>query len=158
MIGLSCYIIADTFFISKAIGATGIAALNFSISIYSIISGLGFMIGMGGATRYSILKTREKYDKANQTYTLSISIGLIIGLILIIIGILWSRPLADVLGADATTIDMTNAYLKTILVFAPFFIVNNTLLAFIRNDYNPRLAMIAMLAGSFSNIALTLQR
>ena len=31
MIGLSCYILADTFFVSKALGANGIAALNFSI-------------------------------------------------------------------------------------------------------------------------------
>lgn len=28
MIGMSCYILADTFFISKAVGANGITALN----------------------------------------------------------------------------------------------------------------------------------
>ena len=28
MIGLSCYILADTFFVSKALGANGLAALN----------------------------------------------------------------------------------------------------------------------------------
>ena len=33
-----------------------------------------------------------------------------------------------------------------------FFILNNIMLAFVRNDNNPNLSMIAMLVGSFSNI------
>ena len=36
MIGLSCYILADTFFISRALGAVGLAALNFSIGVYRV--------------------------------------------------------------------------------------------------------------------------
>ena len=31
MLGLSCYILADTFFISKALGANGLTALNLAI-------------------------------------------------------------------------------------------------------------------------------
>ena len=34
MIGISCYILADTFFVAKALGATGLAALNFSTFIF----------------------------------------------------------------------------------------------------------------------------
>lgn len=58
MIGLSCYILADTFFISKGLGADGLTALNLAIPVYSFIHGSGLMIGMGGGTRYSILKAR----------------------------------------------------------------------------------------------------
>lgn len=35
MVGLSCYILADTFFISKGLGANGLAALNLAIPIVS---------------------------------------------------------------------------------------------------------------------------
>ena len=38
MIGLSCYILADTFFVSKALGADGLAALNLAIPVYSFIN------------------------------------------------------------------------------------------------------------------------
>ena len=31
MIGLSCYILADTFFVSKGLGANGLTALNLAI-------------------------------------------------------------------------------------------------------------------------------
>ncbi len=154
MLGLSCYILADTFFISKALGSTGVAALNFSISIYSVIHGTGLMIGIGGATRYSILRSQKRDKKANIVYSTCIKLGAIIGLLFVIIGVFRSRALASTLGADANTLPMTKTYLSTILSFAPFFIMNNILLAFVRNDNNPRLSMIAMLVGSFSNIIL----
>ena len=37
MIGLSCYILADTFFVSNGLGANGLTALNLAIPIYSSI-------------------------------------------------------------------------------------------------------------------------
>ena len=37
MIGLSCYILADTFFVSKGLGMTGLAALNLAIPVFSFI-------------------------------------------------------------------------------------------------------------------------
>jgi putative MATE family efflux protein len=154
MIGLSCYILADTFFVAKALGATGIAALNFSISIYSVIHGTGLMIGIGGATRYSILKSRNKDMKANIIFATCMKLGVVIGIIFALIGIFGTTPLALVLGADMTTLPLTKEYLSTILCFAPFFIINNIVLAFVRNDNNPNLSMIAMLLGSFSNIVL----
>ena len=49
---------------------------------------------------------------------------------------------------------MTNTYLKTILTFSPFFILNNVLIAFVRNDGDPKLSMSGMLIGSLSNIIL----
>ena len=154
MIGLSCYILADTFFISKALGSTGIAALNLSISIYSLIHGTGLMIGIGGATRYSILKSLKEGKRANAVYSTCIKLGAFLGVIFVLLGIFASRPLALLLGADQSTLPMTKTYLATILCFAPFFIMNNILLTFVRNDNNPKLSMIAMLTGSFSNIVL----
>ncbi|WP_066716278.1 MATE family efflux transporter [Clostridium sp. Marseille-P299] len=154
MIGLSCYILADTFFVSKALGATGVAALNFSISIYSVINGTGLMIGIGGATRYSILKSQNDDKKANAVFSSSVMLGILLGIIFAIIGIFGSKPLAMILGADSVTLPLTKTYLTTILCFAPFFIMNNILLAFVRNDNDPKLSMIAMLTGSLSNVFL----
>lgn len=154
MIGLSFYILADTFYVSKALGSTGIAALNLSISIYSVIHGMGLMIGIGGATRFSILKSQNNDKSANKVFSTAIKIGIMIGIIFAILGLLWSKSMAIALGADLSTLPLTTTYLKTILCFAPFFIFNNIILAFVRNDNNPNLSMIAMLVGSFSNIIL----
>ena len=130
MAGLSCYILADTFFISKAMGAKGLAALNLAISIYSIIHASGLMFGIGGATRYTILKSRRDDGEADRTFTQTILCGLMAGGIFLAAGLFLSRRLAVLLGADAGTLAMTETYLKTILCFSPGFLLNNILLAF----------------------------
>lgn len=154
MIGLSCYILADTFFVSKALGAMGIAALNLSISVFSIINGVGLMLGIGGATRYSILQSQKENKRASDVFTTSIKTGLIFGIVFFLMGLFGSKDLAKLLGANYTTFQLTKTYLTTILCFAPFFIINNIIIAFVRNDHNPKLAMIAMLTGSIANIFL----
>lgn len=154
MIGLSCYILADTFFVSKALGANGIAALNFSISIYSLVHGVGLMIGIGGAGKFAILRSKNDSKNSNKVYSISINLGIIVGLAFFLIGLLFTEKIGMILGADEVTLPLTKTYLQTILTFAPFFILNNVVLAFVRNDNNPNLSMIAMLLGSISNIIL----
>jgi putative MATE family efflux protein len=154
MVGLSFYILADTYFIAKALGPTGLAALNLSISIYGVIHGIGLMVGIGGATRFSILKSRDRDEKAHLVFSTAVKSGLMIGLVMVLVGLSGAGYLASILGADNLTLPLTRTYLRTILTFAPFFILNNILLAFVRNDSNPNLSMIAMLTGSLANIVL----
>ena len=58
MIGISCYILADTFFVAKGTGSLGLAALNIAIPAYNLMNGLGLMVGVGGATHYSLCAGR----------------------------------------------------------------------------------------------------
>lgn len=154
MIGVSFYILADTYYIAKALGATGIAALNFAIPVFSIILGIGLMIGIGGAARFGILKSRNKHKEAEAVFAGALKLGTLVGLLFAVLGLFGSKALSSILGADAVTLPLTHAYMATIMVFAPFFILNNTVLAFVRNDNNPRLAMLAMIGGSVSNVIL----
>ena len=62
MIGVSVYILADTFFISVCSGANGITVLNLALPIYGLIFAIGSMIGVGSATRYAIRKAQGKKD------------------------------------------------------------------------------------------------
>ena len=59
MIGFSCYVLADSYFISVAKGADGLTALNLVMPLYSIIFSVGEMIGVGSAIRYA---TDIKYE------------------------------------------------------------------------------------------------
>ena len=154
MLGLSCYILADTFFISNALGPAGLAALNFSIPVYCVINGAGLMLGIGGATKYSVLEAQGDKAGGNRIFTNTLLLGVCLGAIIFASGLLFSEPLARVLGADAVTLEMTNTYLMTIMSFAPCFILNNIFIAFVRNDGSPKLSMAAMLTGSFSNVIL----
>lgn len=154
MAGLSCYILADTFFISKGLGANGLAALNLAIPIYSFIHGCGLMLGIGGGTKYSIFKGQNSSKNANAVFTNTLYMSAVFAGFFILIGFFFSDVLTRMLGADAEIADMTKTYLRVILLFSPAFILNNICICFVRNDGNPRLSMLAMLGGSFSNIIL----
>lgn len=154
MVGLSCYILADTFFISKGLGANGLAALNLAIPIYSFIHGSGLMLGMGGGTKYSIFKGQEAFRNADAVFTNTLYAVSVFAAFFMLMGIAFSQGLTRLLGADAGIADMTRTYLRVILLFSPAFLLNNVCICFVRNDGQPRLAMLAMLGGSFSNIIL----
>ncbi len=154
MLGLSCYILADTFFISKGLGAAGLTALNLAIPIYSFVHGSGLMLGMGGATRYSIDKGQKKYQKADAAFSNTIYLLSAGAVVFMLAGIFFPGNLAVFLGADKAVFNMTKTYLQVILLFAPAFMANDAVICFIRNDGAPKLSMLAMLAGSFSNIIL----
>lgn len=154
MIGLSCYILADTFFVSKGLGANGLAALNLAIPIYSFIHGSGLMLGMGGATKYSINSSQNETDSANHIFTNTVFLALGFAIVFIVLGLFFSERIVLLMGADGEVLDMSKTYLQVILLFAPMFLLNNVLLCFVRNDGSPQLSMIAMLGGSFSNIIL----
>lgn len=42
-LGISCYILADTFFVSLGLGTSGLTALNLAIPVYNFIHGVGLM-------------------------------------------------------------------------------------------------------------------
>ncbi|CCG55841.1 MATE efflux family protein [Brachyspira pilosicoli WesB] len=152
MIGLSCYILADTFFVARGIGSDGLTALNIAIPIFNFVNGIGLMLGMGSATKYAILKAQNKNNEANIIFTNSLIYILIISVLFISVSIFFTSHIAYILGARGNIHSMTNIYIKMILLFSPMFMLNNVLLGFVRNDNHPRLAMIAMLMGSLFNI------
>ena len=154
MLGFSCYILADTFFIAQGLGADGLTALNLAIPIYSLVHGCGLMLGMGGATWYSICRGQRDNDGASAAFVSLVYPAVLLVIIFVSAGLFFPTPLASLLGADAQVLTMTATYLRVILLFSPAFLLNDILVCFVRNDGSPRLSMTAMLAGSFSNIIL----
>ena len=69
MIGYSCYILADTFFVARGIGSDAIAALNLVLPAFSLLNGTGLMIGMGAAARYSLSSGRADSEIHRTIFT-----------------------------------------------------------------------------------------
>ena len=154
MLGSAGTILTDAYFVSDRLGAAGLAAMNLSICMFGLMNGTGLLFGIGGATRYTILKVKGYDGAADQSFVLSFFTALALGILYAVIGLLFPKQIAYVLGADSETIAMCDVYLKTILLFAPTFVVNHLLMVFIRNDGSPNLSMTAMMMGSIANIIL----
>lgn len=86
MIGISCYILADTFFVAKGTGSLGLAALNIAIPAYNLMNGLGLMVGVGGATHYSLCRAQGDAAEADRTFTHTLLLGLCIALVFVLTG------------------------------------------------------------------------
>lgn len=154
MLGMSCYILADTFFISQALGPDGLTALNLAIPIYSFIHGCGLMLGMGGGTRFSILKSQREHQQANRVFTNVLYLAAVFATLFVLTGLFGADGLSVLFGAQGAVRSMSTIYLRVILLFAPAFLANNVLLCFVRNDGAPYLSMAAMIGGSLSNVVL----
>ncbi len=154
MLGLSCYILADTFFVAKGLGSNGLAALNLAIPIYSFIHGSGLMLGIGGATRYSIAKSQGQTDRMNLIFSHTAFSVCVLSIVFFTVGLLGADVITRILGADDAIFSMCRTYLQVLLLFSPLFMLNDMVLCFVRNDGAPRLVMVSMLAGSFLNIFL----
>ncbi|MGI6153883.1 MAG: MATE family efflux transporter [Christensenellaceae bacterium] len=154
MIGISLYVLADTFFIANGIGQTALAALNIAIPIYSLITAVGLLFGIGCCSSYSVSKGMGDTKKAEGYFTFAVLGGAAVGLVFLLLGLFLSENIAFALGATAETIGHCKTYLQVILGFAPMFILNQVFLAFMRNIERPKAAMASMLAGSIFNIVM----
>lgn len=154
MLANSCYILADTFFVAQGLGTQGLAALNLAIPAYNFIYGAGLLLGMGGATRYAVCKSRGDARGADEAFTHALGLAALCAAAGVLLGVFCSGHIAALLGAYGKVAAMAHTYLRVMLLFSPAFILNGVLVCFVRNDGNPRLAMMSTVIGSFSNIVL----
>lgn len=151
MVGMSVYILADTYFISVAVGTNGITALNLVLPIYNLIFAIGSMIGVGSAIRY-VVEQNKKSPKADGYFFHALLWALIISLFFIFVGVFLPDKLIALLGGDAVIVATGRNYTRIFMCFAPFFMWNYICNAFVRNDGNPSIAMAATLFSSLFNI------
>ena len=153
-VGMSIYILADTFFIAKGMGADGLAALNLCLPVFNFINGFGLMFGMGGGSLFSIVYSSTNRNETYKIYTNAFLSLMMITAVFEIIGIFFSKQFTMLLGADEKIFDMAHSYLKMVLLFSPAFLINNLTVCFMRNDSAPKLATFAMLFSNFYNLVL----
>ena len=151
MIAISCYILADTYFISSAVGTLGIVALNLTLPFYNFIYGLGMMLGTGGGIRYSILRANNRNEEAQKVFTNTLILGFLISLLFVLVGLTLSKQITTLLGATGVVEEYASSYFRIFMSFAPLFIISEILLSFVRNSGAPRRAMTAMIIGSLMN-------
>ena len=150
MIGISIYILADTFFISLYSGADGLTVLNLILPVYGVIYAIGAMIGIGSATRYRIVQS--KGESTDNYFGQSLMWSILLSVPFMVCGVLCPDTLLGLLGADAQLVKLGSIYLRIVLIGTPFFMSNYTFTAFTRNDNAPSRAMLASIIGSIFNI------
>lgn len=153
MIGTSFYVLIDTLFISIAAGALGLTALNLSLPIFNFFNAFGLLLGVGGATIFSLNKVMHP-ENIKSLYSSLIIFAVILGTILAILIDLFATNIVDFLGANAQTRELAKTYVQIIAWSGPVVMCNLISLNFIRNDGNPTLTMLATVIETTSVIII----
>ncbi|MDD7641249.1 MAG: MATE family efflux transporter [bacterium] len=151
MVGISLYILADTFFIAQAVGADGITALNLVLPLYSFIFAIGQMIGVGSAIRFAV-ENGQGREKKFPWFSNALIWTTLFGAIFMLIGLLFPEQLVALMGGDASIVAVGAPYTRIFMSFSIFFMWNHVCNAFVRNDGSPTIAMAATLFSSLFNI------
>ncbi|MGL5124068.1 MAG: MATE family efflux transporter [Fusobacteriaceae bacterium] len=146
-------IFIDTIFVGRGIGSLGIAALNISIPVFSMVA-CGMFLGIGGATTAALNFGKNKKEEKNKIFTLCVYLGLFISLFFSIITSFNLDKIVHFLGARGEVIPLVKDYVSVISKTIVFYIIPHILTNFIKNDYNPKLPMYYLICVSISNVFL----
>lgn len=154
MLVMILYNMADTFFIGQTENPAKIAAISLCAPVFSILSGLGTLLGSGGCTAISLALGKKNLADIKKYSSFCCYAALFLGGVFLIVINLFLSPLCRGLGADADTMADAMNYLRIIAFGAPFILFNNVFANVIRADGAAKESMIANCLGTFSNILL----
>ena len=153
MLVTGIYSSADTYFVGR-ISTEATAAVGLVFSVQAIIQALGFFCGHGSGNCLSRMLGAGRTRDAEEIAATGFALSLILGVVIAALGNVFANTLADFIGAtDASRAD-TMAYMRIILLGAPFmmgqFVINNQL----RFQGSAMYAMVGLMLGAVMNIGL----
>lgn len=154
LIFTSIYGVVDGFFVSNYVGKTAFTAVNFIIPILMILGSAGFMFGTGGGALIALTLGKGKIEKANELFSMLIYLSLAFGFILTILGFLFLRPIAIVLGAEGQLLKDCLVYGRVILLAIPASILQYEFQCLFATAGKPQLGLYITLAAGLTNAVL----
>lgn len=154
MIFTSIYGVVDGIFISNFAGKTQFAAVNFIMPFLMILGTFGFMFGAGGSALISKAMGEGNMPKANRLFSMLTYISVIIGVILAVLGIMFIRPVASLLGASGDMLDHCVIYGRIILAALPAYMLQMEFQSFFITAEKPHLGLASTVAAGVTNMVL----
>ena len=154
MLVMVLYHMADVFFIGQTGDANKVAAVTLASPMFSILSGLGVLLGNGGCTAISLALGKGEYGRIKKISAFAVWGAIVIGAVFAVIVLPLMTPICNLLGANAETRDFTAEYLRIIAIGAPVIMLANVVPALIRADGSTTDSMIGNMLGTVLNIAL----
>ncbi|AWZ48879.1 MATE family efflux transporter [Clostridiaceae bacterium 14S0207] len=150
----SLYTIVDGIFVSRGVGPTALASVNIAMPFVNFIFSVSMLFTTGASTMIAIHLGRNDSKKANEIFSMNVTLLVIVSMAILITSLLNLDKLALFLGASKTTIEFVKTYLKIIIIFNMFFIVSYSLEVIIKTDGFPQYAIVGVVISALTNIVL----
>lgn len=154
MVFTSIYGVVDGTFVSNFVGKTPFAAVNLVWPFLMILGAFGFMIGTGGSALVAKTLGENKKEDANRYFTMLITLVIILGILLTIIGLIVLRPLSSALGASGQMLEDCVTYGRTLMIFNTAFMLQSVFQSLFITAEKPRLGLIMTVAAGLTNMVL----
>lgn len=153
MVVTSLYTVIDGFFVSNYAGKMAFAAVNLIWPFLQLISAAGFMFGSGGSALTAFVLGTGDEKKANEIFTMLMMVLAVIGVVISVVGFVFMRQIAVILGADEYLIDDCVLYGRILICANPLFMMQNAYQSFLVTAERPRFGLgIAIMAGLINGI------
>lgn len=154
MVFISIYGVVDGFFVSNFVGKTAFAAVNFIMPFLMILGTLGFMFGTGGSALIAKTFGEGKPEKARSLFSLFVYVSSVCGIVIAVLGIIFLRPIAQLLGAEGQMLEDCVLYGTIILSALPFYMLQLEFQSFFITAEKPQLGLIITVISGVSNMIL----
>lgn len=154
MVFTSIYGIVDGTFVSNFVGKTPFAAVNLVWPFLMILGAFGFMIGTGGSALVAKTLGENKKKMPTDTSSMLITLVVILGVLLTIIGLIVLRPLSSALGASGQMLEDCVTYGRTLMIFNTAFMLQSVFQSLFITAEKPRLGLIMTVAAGLTNMVL----
>lgn len=154
MVFASVYSVVDGFFVSNFAGKTPFAAINLITPFLMILYTVGFMFGTGGSAIVSKAFGKGEKEKANQYFSLFVYIAFTLSIAFAILGFVFIRPIAVLLGAEGEILKNAIVYARIILIALPFNVTQFLFQSFFVTAEKPKLGLLSTVISGCTNIIL----
>lgn len=154
MIFTSIYGVVDGFFVSNYVGKTEFAAVNLIMPFPMMLGAFGFMIGTGGSALVSMRLGQDKKKEANEIFSMLIKVTIIVGILLSVVGIIFTREIAILLGATQDLLEPCVIYGRVLLIPLTAFMLQNVFQSFLVTAEKPTLGLIITVIAGLTNVFL----
>ena len=154
MIFTSIYGVVDGYFVSNYVGKTPFAAVNFIYPFIMLLGAFGFMFGTGGSALIAKSLGQKQEEKANMQFSFIVYFSVITGVVIAVLGIMFLRPIASLLGAEGELLKNSVLYGTIILAAMPFFMLQFEFQSFFVTAEKPKLGLYVTVISGVTNMIL----
>ncbi len=154
MIFTSVYGVVDGYFVSNYVGKTPFAAVNFIYPFIMLLGAFGFMFGTGGSALIAKSLGQKQEEKANMQFSFIVYFSVITGVVIAVLGIMFLRPIASLLGAEGELLKNSVLYGTIILAAMPFFMLQFEFQSFFVTAEKPKLGLYVTVISGVTNMIL----
>jgi len=146
--------ICDGMFVGHGVGSNALAAINIVAPLFLICTGIGLTFGIGASVIGGIRLAEDNVKAARIIMTQAYIAGAVIFGIVILISLLFTRPVLYALGCSEALEQYATDYLLWLLPGLVFFYLQCAGMMLIRLDGSPRYAMAVQIVAAVLNIFL----